>query len=826
MKSASRSHVQALECRRLMADATATINFGETHQTMEGMGASLINWVGPERMPQLQQASFYDKLVNDLGASAIRGAIHPNFELTNDNNDPNTFNWAGFNNQPMANVFTYFKRMHERGVRTFLLSVWTPPYWQKTNMAAAGGGFIRPDQRAEFAEYVAAAVITAKRDYGVDISAVSVQNEQFFHEWYESSIMDNVMMREATIAVQKKLAAENLPTKVLANEDLGFVDPHRWKWFNEPLLADPQIDRSKLVIGSHYTMVNVMNQQAAQLEGSGVPLWYTESSGKTASWADGVLTAAEMSEALTRANAAAYFYWQFDNLGDTAWNANSALLNDGQPTGKYEAVKHLYKYIRPGMQRVTTSTAAADTYLGAYRDPQTGASTITLINNAAEANTYTLNVSNFAPGTVFRIWRSTETEKWVQLPAMTVGATMSITLPAQSLVTLYSGAELPTQSGLGTYASPDWQVKDALTNSNLRFGAYIGDIPSVTSALANESINSAHPASGWTALHAAAASPFGGADNVINYLISQGANVNVVDAKGWTPLHAVAANAWQQWNSNGSMLIQRVNNKIASLIAAGADINARDAMGRTPLHWAAAIPLMYTEWGYNTAILNTLLAAGADPTLLDNDGKSAYDLGTADYRETFEDFLATANPVNTTPPVARFVAYNVDTNQIDLSTTEDTTASFEAADVTIIDLATNLAVTQWTFNDTFNYGITIGKIAFSTRLPDGRYRMTIAAGAISDQLNLPSATAIVLNFEVLRGDATGDGNVNFDDLLVVAQNYGKSNRRWRTGDFNGDNVVNFDDLLIVAQQYGSTLPVPAVTKPFAVRAKAKDRLII
>lgn len=53
------------------------------------------------------------------------------------------------------------------------------------------------------------------------------------------------------------------------------------------------------------------------------------------------------------------------------------------------------------------------------------------------------------------------------------------------------------------------------------------------------------------------------------------------------------------------------------------------------------------------------------------------------------------------------------------------------------------------------------------------------------------------------GDANGDGMVNFADLLILAQNYGKSVvQTFSTGDFNGDGRVGFDDLLILAQNYG------------------------
>lgn len=51
------------------------------------------------------------------------------------------------------------------------------------------------------------------------------------------------------------------------------------------------------------------------------------------------------------------------------------------------------------------------------------------------------------------------------------------------------------------------------------------------------------------------------------------------------------------------------------------------------------------------------------------------------------------------------------------------------------------------------------------------------------------------------GDANLDQQIGFDDLLLLAQNYGGVGT-WATGDFNGDHTVTFDDLLVMAQNYG------------------------
>ena len=71
---------------------------------------------------------------------------------------------------------------------------------------------------------------------------------------------------------------------------------------------------------------------------------------------------------------------------------------------------------------------------------------------------------------------------------------------------------------------------------------------------------------------------------------------------------------------------------IGALLAAGAEVNARASYGVTPLHAAAA--------NGTPAVIAALLAAGADASVVDDDGKTAFDhaednaaiKGTAVYR--------------------------------------------------------------------------------------------------------------------------------------------------------------------------------------------------
>jgi autotransporter-associated beta strand protein len=140
-----------------------------------------------------------------------------------------------------------------------------------------------------------------------------------------------------------------------------------------------------------------------------------------------------------------------------------------------------------------------------------------------------------------------------------------------------------------------------------------------------------------------------------------------------------------------------------------------------------------------------------------------------------------------------------------------------------IDLATNKLV--------LNYGVTdpIANIAaniasgYNAGAWSGPGITSTAAAAGGGKFSLgyldgntPSDTGAgnvapnqILIAYTLTGDAFLEGSVGFDDLVVVAQNFGKTGEDWAGGNFNYDPTgsVGFPDLVSVAQNFGFTSPI-------------------
>ncbi len=118
--------------------------------------------------------------------------------------------------------------------------------------------------------------------------------------------------------------------------------------------------------------------------------------------------------------------------------------------------------------------------------------------------------------------------------------------------------------------------------------------------------------SGFTLLHGAADR---GHLEVVEFLVGRGQDVNSRSDSGYTPLQGAANGYFTNGVSYDEMQYVAV---IKVLLNHGADVNATNQHKQTALHRAA-------EWG-RPKIMEALLAAKADPSIRDDEGKTALDI--------------------------------------------------------------------------------------------------------------------------------------------------------------------------------------------------------
>ena len=62
--------------------------------------------------------------------------------------------------------------------------------------------------------------------------------------------------------------------------------------------------------------------------------------------------------------------------------------------------------------------------------------------------------------------------------------------------------------------------------------------------------------------------------------------------------------------------------------------------------------------------------------------------------------------------------------------------------------------------------------------------------------------------DLIKGDADGNGKVNFDDYLVLESSFGTNVTKGTGADFDGNGTVNFDDYLVLEANFGTGTAVP------------------
>ena len=75
------------------------------------------------------------------------------------------------------------------------------------------------------------------------------------------------------------------------------------------------------------------------------------------------------------------------------------------------------------------------------------------------------------------------------------------------------------------------------------------------------------------------------------------------------------------------------------------------------------------------------------------------------------------------------------------------------------------------------------------------------------------------------GDANLDGEVAFDDFLILGENYGGAGN-FSSGDFDFDGFVSFVDFLILADNFDDSTPAESVPEPSGMLSLALLLLVL
>ena len=399
----------------------ATINWTQVEQKISGFGASSAFTSGA--ISNWNLADFFFNKDTGIGLSILRTRIPPDGD------------WAD-----EASAMVVAK---ERGVTQIWSAAWTPPAKWKSNNNPYNGGTLLPEHYRDYANYLAQYIKDIKNVYGVELYAISIQNEPEVAAKYESCLWS----AEAFVDFIKNhlrpvFAANSITTKVMMPESAG----------NNLSLSDPTLnDRNAAagvdIIGAHLYEGGPFPYPLAASKGK--EYWETEISDFNrydGSMTSGLKYAKLIHDCLTYAQMNAFHYWwlapflpewggNLDNQGLIHWKD---VVEPGELP--YDIPKRTYcignfsKFIRPGYDRIgATANPTTNVYVSAYKNDSTDDFVIVAINKGTSSITQKFVLNNFTAGTVTP-WITSGTLNLAQQGSVNVsGNSFSYSLPAKSV---------------------------------------------------------------------------------------------------------------------------------------------------------------------------------------------------------------------------------------------------------------------------------------------------------------------------------------------------------------------------------------------------------
>jgi hypothetical protein len=148
--------------------------------------------------------------------------------------------------------------------------------------------------------------------------------------------------------------------------------------------------------------------------------------------------------------------------------------------------------------------------------------------------------------------------------------------------------------------------------------------------------------------------------------------------------------------------------------------------------------------------------------------------------------------------------------------------SFGITALQLENLTFGLAIPPDAFTLSFDPTSTIASFTFpgytSGILPDGDYRASLGAAAVSDVFNNHMTAGNLTNFFFLNGDLNRDRQVTISDFIDLSANFNKTNAIWTDGDLNYDGSVTISDFIDLAARFGASLGTPPPAAPQAAEA--------
>jgi O-glycosyl hydrolase len=374
------------------APSRIVIDSNQHFQTIDGFG---LNFTAPYFRDD--QKAMFDMFIEDLGVTMFRVVpylVYSDWEVTNDNDDPEVMNWEYYNDRYSSPIFESswkaIRYLNSRGIRPVIALMGPVPPWMlaeksspphhKVCVPASEIAPMKPSMYPEFAEEVVSMLMYARSKEKLDFQYFSPFNETDCYP-AEGPRIDPADAPAVLAAVVRRMQKEGLGDIRLTVADQAVITND----YLTPIMNNAEVMKQVGVFTLHTYGENSVGPQVERVKASSyahIPVWLTEYGDlndvdKSADndWKSFSLNANRRALTALNQGANALFYFDaFDDYEECARRLTFyGLFHSADhvyfPKKRYYATKQLYHFVRPGSRRVAASSEGQGLTISAFQDP-------------------------------------------------------------------------------------------------------------------------------------------------------------------------------------------------------------------------------------------------------------------------------------------------------------------------------------------------------------------------------------------------------------------------------------------------------------------------
>jgi O-glycosyl hydrolase len=440
-----------------------TFDVNTKYQTIEGFGffgGMSVYWSSEA---DLYSDAWAEMVLGDMGLTMWRNELYPFIPVTANSPQP-----AGKNqdaNWPKQErlVKGLVAKAKTLGVDLkIILTIWSPPPIWKTHNSVVGGGGVRPECYNDFADWLVKGLDLYKNEVGVEVYALSFQNEpRFAQPTYNSGTYTGTGYAACLNAIEPIIHAAYPKVKLFGSEDMLEEEAFSWNFDGTLVGATIKAGDKLDVYAVHGYAEGLMSSNVngaahawrtyRSKVPAGKPIWMTETSGFVEEWLvgsgkpwasyftddmPGAFVLGQMiGYALKDGHASAWVYWNISENGQRFSGHPHALMGGTDRRKRYYVSKQFYRYIRPGAKMTEVTCADPNLMVIPFSHPEENRFTVMVINDAEVAKK--INLRGNELGTNFAMYQTTSANKMDCISVrLNASAPNVIVVPRKSIVTL------------------------------------------------------------------------------------------------------------------------------------------------------------------------------------------------------------------------------------------------------------------------------------------------------------------------------------------------------------------------------------------------------